>query len=280
MIPYLAFRYNTHRKYIRYPCYVQPKLDGVRMLFFNGLCQSRDEKLWSADKLKHITQPLLDLADTSDIVLDGELYVHGWTLQEINAAVAVNSPKISDRTLRVQYHIFDGIIKSEPNLSFDERWPIIQDLTRHATRQAYSLSLVDTHNILTPDEGETLYDWYIRLGYEGIMYRQATAPYGHAHECTNKENRWPTLIKRKDYIDEEFVIVDTELGEGKYAECVGALVFQTAEGKRFTAGSGLSDMQRMRFMDDPPIGKKATIKYRILTLDRIPREPTIKLVHE
>lgn len=55
--------------------------------------------------------------------------------------------------------------------------------------------------------------------YEGMMYRQNT-PYGLLQDCTNQENRWDTLLKRKDWLDEECEIVGVQMGTGKYTDCV------------------------------------------------------------
>ena len=76
--------YEPHR--VTYPCYVQPKLNGIRALYQNGNFQSRDQLPFPPGLLNHLSSPLQSAFDPS-VILDGELYVHGWPLQRINAAV-------------------------------------------------------------------------------------------------------------------------------------------------------------------------------------------------
>jgi len=78
MIPMLAKTLGP--KFSSYPCYVQPKLNGVRALYQRGqdtfwTFQSRDEKTWKTEVLAHIGNELCSL-ELGSVILDGELYVH------------------------------------------------------------------------------------------------------------------------------------------------------------------------------------------------------------
>jgi hypothetical protein len=70
--------------------------------------------------LEHLSRWMREMFP-SDWVLDGELYVHGWKLQDINQAVAVNATVrgATEKTKQVEYHIFDRV---SYGLSFQERF--------------------------------------------------------------------------------------------------------------------------------------------------------------
>jgi len=105
-------------------------------------------------------------------------------------------------------------------------------------------------------------------------------PYGFVENCGNKENRWKRMLKRKDWLDEEFEILDIEEGTNSNEGRVGALVFKASNGQRFTAGSGLSSHQRDEFWSSPPIGRLCKIRYEMLSDDGIPLKPTIEYVFD
>lgn len=277
MKPMLAKKYNEHKDKLEYPCFVQPKINGVRMLYHAGQCQSRDGKLWHPSMLRHIRNALVFIP--YNLVLDGELYVHGWSLQNINSAISVNRTAPNAHTHLVQYHVFDVFNLDDPEATFAERHPmLVQALYRITLGYDSKIFLVDTNMMFSEALADQQYKLYKDLRFEGMMYRQAKAPYGIEQNCTNIENRWDVLLKRKDWLDDEFQIVDVESGTGKYADAVGALVLKMSNGIYFSAGSGLSDLQRYSFMDNPPIGKQARIRYEMLSDTGVPLKPTIEAI--
>jgi DNA ligase-1 len=85
-------------------------------------------------------------------------------------------------------------------------------------------------------------------------------------------NRSCTLLKVKSFLDNEAVIVGHEPGKGRHKGRLGALVLEW-NGKRFNAGTGLSDAERN---NPPAIGQKVTFAYQELSTDGIPRFPVYK----
>jgi len=115
MKPLLAHIYEPRR--VTYPCYLQPKLNGIRALYQGGHFQSRDQLPFPNGLLSHLAEPLLRLFGP-EVILDGELYVHGWPLQRINAAVTPVRQQPTEDTLKVEYHVFDVV---DFEKSFEER---------------------------------------------------------------------------------------------------------------------------------------------------------------
>lgn len=291
MKPLLAHIYEPHR--VTYPCYVQPKLNGIRALYQNGRFQSRDELPFPDGLLNHLAEPLRRVF-SSEIILDGELYVHGWPLQRINAAVTPVRQHPTEDTLKVEYHVFDAV---DFGKSFSDR------LHRQNFPSLAQVHKVHTIHCGTETFANELYARFVSDGYEGMMYRLGPCPYtipkqrqwhnttvhtnafgqgtSHTHIrarsgfLSDKSNRVWHLLKRKDWQDDEFVCDGYAEGEGKYAGTLGALICKTKSGERFHVGSGLTDSDRDHYWQNVPIGRLIKVKYLVLSNAGIPLNPTI-----
>jgi len=269
-------------KYTRFPCYVQPKLNGVRALYQDGMFQSRDEKLWKRPVLKHLVDDLRQL-NLGPAVLDGELYVHGWRLQRINGAIAVNRNEPCADTLHVEFHIFDIV---DPTRKFSQRWlPLAYGLKESTLEHC---KVVTTDYVHTPEEMERYFHHYTSKGYEGIMLRP-DGPYEFGETPHGTQKRSETLWKYKQWQDDEFECCGITHGEGKADIGIGALEliankpFRTFPNNGghlhvFKVGTGFSDEERIKFARNPPIGKLVRVRYLELTADGIPFNPSFLAV--
>ncbi len=285
--PLLAHIYEPHR--VTYPCYVQPKLNGIRALYQAGNFQSRDQLPFPRGLLAHLSEPLLQTFGTQHHPLDGELYVHGWPLQRINAAVTPVRQQPTEDTVQVQYHIFDVVDFNRP---FIDRITTTLPFTYQCPPKIH---LVNNCYVGTEWEADRQYAAYVNLGYEGMMYRLGDCPYTVPNEpagmrnqrinersrfLSDKNNRCWHLLKRKDWQDHEFECEGVVEGEGKLAGTLGALICKCSNGwGHFHVGSGLTDQQRHHYWRNPPIGKLIKVKYLVLSSDGIPLNPTVHPDH-
>lgn len=248
-----------------YPLFLQPKLNGIRALYQNGVFQSRDEKVWNAPVLKHISDVLQRIL-SPDIILDGELYHHGWKLGTINSAVAVKKTEPSPETWAVQYCVFD-VVNLE--LPFSERYfPIFHHLQKY---HAIEVIPISTEQIFLTEQIQLQHDFWVSKGFEGVMLR-TDEPYEFS-DCRNGSNspyRSKSLWKKKHWEDAEFRCVGVTHGEGKASIGIGALVCMAASGATFHVGSGFDDEDRIRLLENPPIGENITVKFNSLTAEGIP----------
>lgn len=291
MRPMLAHIYDPKRFA---PCWVQPKFDGIRALYQAGHFQSRDELPMSDTVLKHLIEPLREMFPDERIILDGELYVHGWPLGRINGAVTPVRQQPNEDTAQVEYYVFDRVDFHKP---FIERFMSVQDTIKNLGGSK-KINIATTMWAPTPDKADSFYAMCVNEGFEGIMYRlghcvyttpnQATAqicidsnvsttiiPIGRARWLSDKNNRTWHLLKRKDFQDDEFTCVDFNLTEGAKGETGFQLTCQTREGKRFNVGSGLTDSERDHYAIMSPVGRFVKVKFRCYTADGIPFNPTV-----
>lgn len=289
MYPQLARTYGP--RYSTFPCFCQPKLNGVRALYQSGFFQSRDGKLWKTPVLEHLRSELSLLShELGDTILDGELYVHGWKLQRINGAVATNRSEPREDTHEVEFHVFDcihprsgGFDQPFSSRYLHEWYPALQQL------QLPHIRPVPTGFIYLREEVDYHFNQYTALGYEGIMLRPDGPYVPGEHEGRNgpTQRRSPYLWKHKAWQDDEFLCVGVTAGKGKASIGIGALVleryWQTDKGEHlvsFEVGTGFDDEERRQFAAKPPLGKQVRVRYLEFTTDGRPFNPSFIAVME
>ena len=117
-------------------------------------------------------------------------------------------------------------------------------------------------------EIEGYHSTFVEQGYEGLILRVSGSVY------ENKRSR--CLLKLKNFIDEEFVIVDIVEGVGNRSGMAGNIICKMKNGKEFSAGLRGGEKYYKHLLDNKSmiIGKLATIRYQNLTdKDKLPRFP-------
>lgn len=285
MKPLLAHIYEPHR--VTFPCYVQPKLNGIRALYQNGRFQSRDGIPFPVGLLDHLAKPLREMF-RPETILDGELYVHGWPLQRINAAVTPVRQQPTEDTMKVEYHIFDRI---DFTMSFVERYCSITGLA-----ETTNCKLVKSWNAEDQVDADDFYAKFVSHGYEGMMYRLGDCPYTVPKQewnhqtlegqylrvpirrskfLSDKNNRVWHMLKRKNWQDDEFLYDGMNTTTGDKGERGFQLWCKTREGKSFKVSSGLTEVEVDYYLEHPPIGQMIKVKYLVLSSDGIPLNATI-----
>jgi len=265
-LPMLAHKVQDHQA--EFPCYVQPKLDGVRCLVWmrDGAlaCTSRNGKnLHVPPCLSNLPSAVINELNNG-LVLDGELYVHGMRFQTL-----VSMSKRRDHPLAdsLEYHIYDSFYSYFDVISqeaFIDRRARLIGLFHDATHRG--IEMVATEPCDTPDDLDAKHDALTKSGYEGSIIRDPTARY--------VPGRSIGLLKRKDFLDSEYEITDVREGEGKNAG-TAVLTCRTTRGAEFTATAPGSYEEKAAALRqrDGYIGKMVTIKYQELTDSGIPRFP-------
>lgn len=266
IVPMLAHKFADQAHKIKYPAFVQPKLDGIRCIAIlkDGKCTlwSRTRKLITG--VPHIVTSLENaFIAFDDIILDGELYHHEFKkdFEKIVSFVRQETPQLGHEI--VQYHVYD-IVMGGP---FQAR----------ATKLRYMKSswfpkgdIVKVETAQVEDEAEAV-NWFNvwrEQGYEGAMIRNAAGLY------VNKRSY--DLQKIKEFDDAEFDIVGIDEGRGKLQGHVGAFLCRMPNGKEFLAKmSGDTANLKTYFLEHSLWeGKRLTVKYQGLTgANGVPRFP-------
>ena len=234
ILPMLAHGFDKQAKKIVYPCFAQPKLDGHRCIAIikNGKCTLWTRTRKRYDSMPHIVKALEKRFKSESIILDGEFYNHAlepehWEKAGFNDRFEyighiVRPKKPHKDHKKIQYHIFD--IVSEDSF-LKREWKLDQIRTR--TQKSAHLYVVQTKPVATRKDVDRRYKLFMAQGYEGIILRNAEAPYEH--------KRSYHLQKVKEFQDKEFKCVGIKEGKGKLRGHVGAFVCQTKKGIKFKA---------------------------------------------
>jgi len=239
--------------------FVQPKLDGHRALFNDGVLYSRQGKVLD---LPHITEAIT-AAGIDHLHLDGELYIHGKTLQEMSKLIKKHRPE----SLGIEYHLYDQITDEV----FQERITDLFGAVPHWSLHT-CLKPVSTFSVHTMDQVMQHHTAYRNQGYEGTMLRFGTDSYQHG-----KRSR--TLLKLKEFQDEEFMI--TGVIEGKpYITDEGTFhvpIYEcaTPSGGIFTvtAPGNMHAKHALWIDSDVTVGRYLTVKFHYYSADGIPQLP-------
>jgi DNA ligase-1 len=252
--------------------YSQPKLDGMRM-------ETTVNGTFSRNGKPVVSVPHLDLELSKffeefgeEIVVDGEIYNHELKA-DFNKLISyakktkptaddlVNSEKY------LQYHIYDMQFKDKPNISFDERFLLLSNFFDNNNFKY--LKLVET--IIVNDDAhlDELYTKYLEEGYEGQMVRLVMSKY--------ENNRTKSLLKRKEFIDEEFIITDISEGTGNRSGMMGRIHLVDKDGIHFESGCrGNHDYYKELLINKHLyINKTATCRYQGRTPDLSYRFPVV-----
>lgn len=249
----LAKKYEDFKDKIKFPVYTQFKLDGVRLAVTRHGMFTRNGK--EVVSCPHILFSLANVfKEFPDLVLDGEMYNHQFkdNFNKICSLVKKTKPTkedLAESEKLVQYYVYDAAV---PNLNFFTRMVMIETVfNKH--KNPYVVT-VPTYECKTYKEIDKLYEQFLTEGYEGQMIRL---------NDVYQNKRTSSLLKRKEWMDDEFEIMDVIEGIGNRAGMAGAFMLKAKNGKHFrsnlTGGFSLYD----QYLKDKEslIGKMATVKF-------------------
>ena len=225
---------------------VSEKFDGVRAIW--------DGKVLKFRSGREVNAPRWFIDKLPPQALDGELWLARSRFEELSGFVRKTEPVDADWQ-QIKYLIFE--LPNAPG-DFTERAQRIREII--ATTNWPQLVAVDQFKVPDRVKLKRKLDDVVRAGGEGLMLHLANAPY--------TTGRSDVLLKLKPLLDTEAVVVEHLPGKGKYRGMMGALRVETPDGKRFTIGTGFSDVVRR---NPPPLGTTITYTYRGLTNTGLPR---------
>jgi len=274
LLPMLAHPYKTRKHDIKWPCFIQPKLNGVRCLATKKsnddiVYISRKGKKWETlDYMTPYLLPLMEIGDT----LDGEIFNPDLTFQEITKRVKrVKTSRFNISSDPLEYHIFDIVDQHRTFAdrfgSFILRYAVYCKDSTVATDKKNPVVIVPTIEVLDEDHMLNHHKAWTQQGYEGTMLRNLTGLYV-------ADNRSKDLQKHKDFMDAEFQIVGGHEGTGRDK---GTVIFIciNADGQRFNVRpkGSLADRSHWWNVLGELIGCQLTVKFQNYSDDGIPIFP-------
>ena len=307
---------SKKKKVIKFPCFVQPKLDGLRCVSYSTRAagaandatavalQSRTGAFFTG--LPHIAAALRPyLSQHPNIVIDGELYTDQMPFEEL--AGLIKKKKITDddvaRLKKVKYHVYDIYDHARHDMPYSERMDVLAAAVRRCGCVANDTSMAGaassgrmlrsaaTTVVATEDAAAAVV--LVRTEKVAVLseFRQLFAEFVEAgYEGIMLRNaagvyranyRSNDLQKYKEFLEDEYRIIGFTEGEGRDA---GAVIWmcETADGKDFSVRPRGTIQQRRDWFNDGAsyIGKNLTVVYQELTEEGKPRFPVAKAVRD
>jgi len=262
--------------------YASRKIDGVRCSFYYADGEvhtaSRGGKNYDYSTWQIREHPKLVefLKRYPKIILDGELYKHGKSLQQISGAARMEKTTKGNDWL--EYYIYDVMLPT----TFEQRLKVLNAIkktleldfnpSREWKPNELRIQMVPHEKVSGKDNILALHDKYVSEGWEGCVVRDPNGSYKFG-------GRGSEMVKFKLYKESEFVI--TGLSEGLRDEDM-CFTLETADGIPFKAKPmGSRDIKDQYRKDlNQLIGRMATVKYFYLSDEGTPLQPVLKSIRD
>lgn len=257
-LPMLAHKYTD--KAAIFPGDSQPKLDGVRAL---GFWDNKGVKIISRSGREYKTVPhinaQLEKTLPKKMVIDGELYLHGASFQEITRLVKKQRPESKN----ISFHVYD-VPRDENGESniWEGRREVLESLDLGS-----SIQIVETFRIEDKEALDSVNAQYLANKYEGGIFRNLEGEYLFGQRSRD-------LLKIKSFDDAEFKVVGVKEGEGRLRGTPIWLCMFDDDGTFEVTPKGSLEERAEAFKNaNSYMGKFLKVTYFGFTEDKKPRFP-------
>ena len=263
--PMLAHEFKKFQNKLTFPCYIQKKYDGYRMLYdpeTDNLYTRTGRKydiLYETElhkQLRHIKLPL-----------DGELYCHTDFNFECYGVLRRKRAKGNDVELldKIEFHVYDLHASTDAykDIPYKDRLDALNKLT-----DVYSkIKIVETYECNGLEEIDNYHKTFVNDNYEGSIIRNG----GSLYESKRSFN----LLKYKDFNDDEFEITGYTTEKDNDVDLV-IWICKTHDNKYFNVRPQGSKEERRELHKNAKeyINKKLWLKFFSYTEGGVPRFPT------
>ena len=274
--PMLAKKYNDYITKIKWPVIVDRKYNGMRNVMSSmGQMTREGEHIKSAphvyDAIKHL------FTKHPNLVLDSELYNHHYRyklnelISIVRKTVDITPEDLQKSKEIVKAYVYDGygFDNITENTPCSQRRSALKTLLSNIPE----IVVVDYQWAKNDDEVQTIYDSYLKDGYEGAIIRMNN---GYEHK------RSKNLLKMKPTDDDEFIIINIEDGDGNWQGAAKRITFKgdvkNSKGVIVNKAAEFSGNFKGSYEDGVEclknknlwIGKSVTVYYNGLTGKNVP----------
>lgn len=262
------------------------KIDGLRASIYMG----KDGVLHTQSRGAMNYDPAMsDIIENKDLIylfkevpgliLDGEAYHHGYTLQQLNS-IARTQKTVRDYGI-LQFYWYDIV---DPNSTFDERFALMKDIRdemnlifdpeKNFEDGELRIQFVPQEEVTGWDNMMKLHNQYVSEGWEGLVIRDPDALY-------RPNGRTNDMIKIKIYKDDCFKVVGKEAGLRGSEDMV--FIMEMPDGRTFKAKPFGDREQKEEYWNNFESrynGHIGECKFFYYSDDGIPLQPAFKAFRE
>lgn len=263
------------------------KIDGLRCIIYLGddgklHTSSRGATNYDSAMFEILTHPALIklFKNNKGLMLDGECYHHGYTLQQINSIA--RTQKIAKDLEVLQFYWYDIVDLNNPFKSrLAKMKSIAEELKEYGFEIGWEPDKMFKENELriqfVPqvevngwDNMMKLHNEYVSEGWEGLVIRDPERPY-------KPNGRTNDMIKIKVYKDDCFKVIDKEAGLRGSEDMV--FIMEMPDGRTFKAKPFGDREQKEEYwinFDKKYKGHIGECKFFYYSDDGIPLQPAFK----
>ena len=263
------------------------KIDGLRCIIYLGddgklHTSSRGATNYDSAMFEILTHPALIklFKNNKGLMLDGECYHHGYTLQQINSIA--RTQKVAKDLEVLQFYWYDIVDLNNPFKSrLAKMKSIAEELKEYGSEIGWDPDRIFKENELriqfVPqvevngwDNMMKLHNDYVSEGWEGLVIRDPKRPY-------KPNGRTNDMIKIKVYKDDCFKVIDKEAGLRGSEDMV--FIMEMPDGRTFKAKPFGDREQKEEYwinFDKKYKGHIGECKFFYYSDDGIPLQPAFK----
>ena len=266
---------------------ISRKLDGVKALFYwdgkeiHTASRGGEHYDYSTTHLRTHPSLVAFFKENPTIILDGELFVRGKTLQQISGAARMEKNAYDCDWL--QYWIYDCYDSSNIDMPAKDRYTNILINKLNKINGVFVYTGVDDdeisdsirilhHEYVTGwDNMKKLHDKWVAEGFEGAVITDPSKPYKVGSRCNN-------LIKIKQYKSEDFKVIGYKLGLRGSEDMT--FTCELEDGRTFEAmpvGNRETKAEYVENFETKYEGHKAECTFFNYSDDGIPTQPKLRI---
>jgi DNA ligase-1 len=188
---------------INRPFLASTKLDGIRAIFIDGQMMSRSFKPIQNIQLHKKFEALKVYSKEHNVIIDGEIYGHGMSFQEVTHFVMTKDTKNEKIPDALTFNCFDWII--DPKIGARDRY--YQSLEAQVDNKL-PMTIVEQCVVSSPSDVSRMFEKVLDQGYEGLILKQPDSAYKMGRVNFNDGVGY----KFKPYQTFDAVVVDIEQG--------------------------------------------------------------------
>ena len=267
----------TNRKILDKEWLCSRKIDGVRALFYwdgqevHTASRGGENYDPATTHIREKESLIKFFKENPTIILDGELYKHGKTLQQISGAARMEKNAYDCDWL--QYWVYDCYDTANPDITAKDRQIFLANNFPYPVNSEFNevieaeIIIVDQHKVSGEENIWKLHDQYVSEGFEGCVIRDPNRPY-------KPNGRTNDMLKFKNYKSEDFKVIDYQLGSrGSEDMC---FICELEDGRTFKAmpvGNRATKEEYIANFESKYKGHLLECTYFNLSDDGIPTQP-------
>lgn len=264
LFPMLAQEYKKHKSKLKFPCYIQPKLDGYRMIYDH---QTKRALTRTGKEFKILYDtPLYTELKKVNLIFDGELYLHNCKFENYGILRKTKALTEQEKLLlsKIEYHVYDILYTT---FTYEERKRYLEEFFAN-NPGLKMIKFVDTQICENDEDIKKFHDKYISMNYEGTILRNREGKYKFKMRSFD-------LLKNKDFYDEEFEIVGfTSEREQNNMNMIVWICKKDNLTFNVRPKGDMKERQELFKRGNEYIGKRLWVKFFEYTDAGIPRFPT------